>query len=46
MKIALIGQKGIPAKFGGVERHVEELAGEMVKKGHQVFVYARNNYTS
>ncbi|HBI16555.1 MAG TPA: glycosyl transferase family 1 [Candidatus Moranbacteria bacterium] len=45
MKIAFIGQKGIPAKFGGVERHVEELASEMAKNGHEVFVYVRNNYT-
>jgi len=45
MKIAFIGQKGIPAKFGGVERHVEELAVELVGRGHEVFVYARNNYT-
>lgn len=45
MRIAFIGQKGIPAKFGGVERHVEELAAEMVNLGHQVFVYSRNNYT-
>jgi len=45
MKIAFIGQKGIPARFGGVERHVEELASEMAKMGHEVFVYARNNYT-
>lgn len=45
MRIAFIGQKGIPAKFGGVERHVEELASEMSKMGHEVFVYVRNNYT-
>ncbi|MGW8185383.1 MAG: glycosyltransferase family 4 protein [Candidatus Moraniibacteriota bacterium] len=45
MKIAFIGQKGIPAKFGGVERHVEELASEIAKNGHEVFVYVRNNYT-
>lgn len=46
MKIAFIGQKGIPARFGGVERHVEELASEMVKSDHEVFVYVRNNYTA
>ncbi len=46
MKIAYIGQKGIPTKSGGVERHVEELAVRMVKKGHEVFVYARNNYSN
>jgi len=45
MKIAFIGQKGIPAKIGGVEKHVEELAKRMVQKDHEVFVYARNNYT-
>lgn len=45
MKIAFIGQKGIPAKFIGVERHVEELASEIAKNGHEVFVYVRNNYT-
>ncbi len=45
MKIAYIGQKGIPTKTGGVERYVEEVATRMVKMGHEVFVYARNNYT-
>ncbi len=44
MKIAFIGQKGIPAKFGGVERHVEELATRMAQQGQDVFVYARKNY--
>ncbi|HAI74069.1 MAG TPA: glycosyl transferase family 1 [Candidatus Moranbacteria bacterium] len=45
MKIAYIGQKGIPAKIGGVERYAEEVAVRMAKLGHDVFVYARNNYT-
>ena len=45
MKIAFIGQKGIPAKSGGVENHVENLAVELAQKGHAVFVYVRNNYT-
>lgn len=45
MKICFIGQKGIPAAFGGVERHVEELAAELVKNGHEVFVYARKWFT-
>lgn len=46
MRIAFIGQKGIPTLSGGIERHVEELAIRMARQGHQVFVYARNNYTS
>ncbi len=45
MKIAFIGQKGIPAQFGGVERHVDELANELVRRGHDVTVYVRSWYT-
>ena len=45
MKIAFIGQKGMPARYGGVERHVEELAARLAKNGHEVFAYVRNNYT-
>jgi len=46
MKIAMIGQKGIPTLFGGVERHVEEVACRLAqKKNCQVFVYARSYYT-
>ena len=44
MKIAFIGQKGIPTKTGGVERQVEDLALNLVKAGHEVFVYARSSY--
>jgi len=45
MKIAFIGQKGIPAKWGGIETHVEELSKRLVKRGHKVTVYVRNWYT-
>lgn len=45
MKIYLIGQKGIPAIYGGVERHVEELATRLAKEGNEVFVYVRSYYT-
>jgi len=51
MKIVMIGQKGIPTLFGGIERHVEEvscnLAQRMDSTGspYQVFVYARSYYT-
>jgi glycosyltransferase involved in cell wall biosynthesis len=45
MKIAMIGQKGIPAKAGGIERHVEELSAELAKRGHEVLVYCRTWYT-
>lgn len=40
----MIGQKGVPAIFGGIEKHVEELGAQLAKK-HEVLVYARNWYT-
>ena len=46
MKIAFIGQKGIPIISGGVERRVEELSTRMTALGHEVFVYVRNDYAS
>lgn len=44
MKVAMIGQKGIPAIFGGIERHVEELSSELVRDGVDVSVYCRGWY--
>lgn len=45
MRIAFIGQKGVPAKSGTIEKHVERLATRMAKEGHEVFVYVRPHYT-
>jgi glycosyltransferase involved in cell wall biosynthesis len=45
MRIAMIGQKGIPVRYGGIERHVEEIASRLAGRGHQVFVYCRPYYT-
>jgi glycosyltransferase involved in cell wall biosynthesis len=44
MKVAMIGQKGIPSRAGGVEIHVEEIAKRMIKDGYQVTVYCRKTY--
>ncbi|HPL95353.1 MAG TPA: glycosyltransferase family 4 protein [bacterium] len=41
IKIAFIGQKGIPVSQGGVETHVEELSVRLAKIGHDVIVYTR-----
>ncbi|MGK2848901.1 MAG: glycosyltransferase family 4 protein [Minisyncoccota bacterium] len=46
MKIAFIGQKGIPALSGGVEKHVEKLATRLAKSDNDVSVYVRAHYTS
>ncbi len=45
MKIVFIGQKGLPSHSGGIEKHVEDLATELVARGHDVFAYTRPNYT-
>lgn len=45
MKIAMVGQKGIPATYGGIERNVEEVGSRLAKKGHKVSVYCRFYYT-
>lgn len=44
MKIAMIGSKGMPARSGGVERHVEAVATRLAKAGHEVLVYTRPWY--
>ena len=41
----MIGQKGVPALHGGVERHVEELGARLVGLGDDVTVFTRPNYT-
>lgn len=45
MKIAFIGQKGIPGHSGGIEKHVEHVSVGLVKRGHEVIVYTRAHYT-
>lgn len=44
MKIAFIGQKGIPAQTGGVEKQVEELLVHLAARGHSVYAYNRRGY--
>lgn len=44
MKVAMIGQKGIPAIYGGIERHVEELSTRLAECGIDVFAYCRPWY--
>lgn len=45
MSVYFIGQKGIPARGGGVENHVEELSTRLAAEGQDVFVYSRKRYT-
>lgn len=45
MRIAMIGQKGMPATFGGVEHHTQELGSRLAARGHEVVVYTRPSYS-
>lgn len=45
MRIAMIGLRGIPARAGGVERHVEELSTRLAARGHDVTVFCRPGYS-
>lgn len=45
LRIAMIGTRGVPATFGGVERAVEELAARLAASGHDVTVYCRTGYS-
>lgn len=40
----MIGQRGVPATFGGIEHHVEQVGARLAARGHAVDVYCRANY--
>ena len=44
LRIAFLGCKGIPARHGGIERHVEEIATRLVQRGHRVDVFNRAHH--
>jgi glycosyltransferase involved in cell wall biosynthesis len=44
MRIALLGTRGIPARYGGFETFAEELATRLAARGHEVTVYCREGY--
>ncbi|MBA2495744.1 MAG: glycosyltransferase family 4 protein, partial [Acidimicrobiia bacterium] len=44
LRIAMLGTRGVPARWGGIERHVEEIGARLAAKGHEVTVYCRANY--
>lgn len=42
MKVALLGTRGVPARYGGFETAVEEIGARLADRGHEVTVYCRN----
>ena len=41
MRLAILGTRGIPARYGGFETFAEELSARLVAAGHAVTVYTR-----
>lgn len=39
MKIGIVGTRGIPNQYGGFEQFIEFVAPDLVKRGHEVYVY-------
>jgi glycosyltransferase involved in cell wall biosynthesis len=44
MRIAMIGCRGIPATYGGIEKAVEAVSVRLAARGHDVTVYCRPHY--
>jgi glycosyltransferase involved in cell wall biosynthesis len=44
MRIAILGTRGIPARYGGFETFAEELSTRLAARGHRVVVYCREKY--
>lgn len=45
MKIAIVGTRGIPNKYGGFERFAEQVSSKFADHGHDVTVYCRRAFT-
>ena len=43
MRVALLGTRGIPARYGGFETFAEELSARLAAAGHAVTVYTRSH---
>jgi glycosyltransferase involved in cell wall biosynthesis len=41
MKLAILGTRGIPGRYGGFETFAEELSARLASRGHEVTVYCR-----
>jgi glycosyltransferase involved in cell wall biosynthesis len=41
LHIAMVGTRGVPARYGGFETAIEEIGQRLVQRGHRVTVYCR-----
>ena len=45
MRFAIVGTRGIPARYGGFETFAEELSTRLAQRGHQLTVYCRERHS-
>jgi glycosyltransferase involved in cell wall biosynthesis len=45
LKIAIVGTRGIPNRYGGFERFAEQISSRFADHGHDVTVYCRRAFT-
>src|SRR3954465_12558118 len=43
LRVALVGTRGVPARYGGFETCVEEVGRRLAERGHDVVVYCRTS---
>jgi glycosyltransferase involved in cell wall biosynthesis len=46
MRIAIIGTRGVPARYGGFETFADKISSRLADHGHEVAVYCRRSFTS
>jgi len=46
LKIAILGTRGIPGRYGGFETLADHLSKRLAERGHQVTVYCRKPFTT
>ncbi|MEO8098932.1 MAG: DUF1972 domain-containing protein [Acidobacteriota bacterium] len=46
MRFAIVGTRGIPARYGGFETFAEELSTRFAQRGHTLTVYGRTRHTA
>lgn len=42
MHVAMVGTRGVPARYGGFETAIEEIGQRLVQRGHRITVYCRD----
>jgi glycosyltransferase involved in cell wall biosynthesis len=45
VRVAILGTRGIPARYGGFETFAEELSTRLAARGHQMTVYCRERHS-